>query len=125
MARVRNTGSSLSWYFSMIALTDSASIRAWAGSYTPHGRSQCAYAVTTEWNQRVASQQTRGLQALTTLADDGCLRRSCCLSVAYGRREIALRTKHVACWRSVRGRDETKTAALPPPCSTKSAAAAS
>src|SRR5437868_9109770 len=42
MARSLNTGSSLSWYFSAMAFTDSASIRAWAGSYTPHGRSQWA-----------------------------------------------------------------------------------
>src|SRR3954462_4983129 len=41
-ARVRKTSSSLAWYFSQIALTDSASMRACAGSYTPHGRSQCA-----------------------------------------------------------------------------------
>src|SRR5205807_9060385 len=33
---------SASWYFSWILATDSASIRACAGSYTPHGRSQCA-----------------------------------------------------------------------------------
>src|SRR5690349_24771697 len=52
-ARVRKTGSSLPWYFSMIAFTDSASIRACAGSYTPHGRSQCAYAVTTGCNKRM------------------------------------------------------------------------
>src|ERR1700709_241292 len=48
MARVRNTGSSLAWYFSWMALTDSASMRAWAGSYTPQGRSQCAVASTVE-----------------------------------------------------------------------------
>src|SRR5689334_8772913 len=41
-ARVRNAGSSLAAYFSRIALTDCASIRAWAGSYTPQGRSQWA-----------------------------------------------------------------------------------
>src|SRR5262245_48119495 len=29
-----------------MALTDSASMRAWAGSYTPHGRSQWAWTVT-------------------------------------------------------------------------------
>src|SRR5438105_1938064 len=34
---------SASWYFSWILATDSASTRAWAGSYTPHGRSQCAW----------------------------------------------------------------------------------
>src|SRR2546430_4749324 len=34
---------SASWYFSWILATDSASIRACAGSYTPHGRSQCAW----------------------------------------------------------------------------------
>src|SRR5690349_4852686 len=48
-------GSSLSRYFSMIALTDSASIRAWAGSYTPDGRSQCAHTVSTERNRRMAT----------------------------------------------------------------------
>src|SRR3954451_2331563 len=31
-----------------MAFTDSASIRAWAGSYTPQGRSQCAVALTAE-----------------------------------------------------------------------------
>src|SRR6059058_3063926 len=41
-ARVRKSWSELAWYFSQIALTDSASMRAWAGSYTPHGRSQWA-----------------------------------------------------------------------------------
>src|SRR4051794_7510290 len=48
-ARVRNTGSSFAWYFSQIAFTDSASMRACAGSYTPHGRSQCAETVTGAW----------------------------------------------------------------------------
>src|SRR2546421_7453134 len=43
MARARNSGSSLPWYFSWIAFTDSASMRACAGSYTPQGRSQCAW----------------------------------------------------------------------------------
>src|SRR5437763_12064782 len=42
MARSLNTSSSLSWNFSAMAFTDSASMRAWAGSYTPHGRSQWA-----------------------------------------------------------------------------------
>ena len=32
IARARNSGSLFSWYFSQMALTDSASIRAWAGS---------------------------------------------------------------------------------------------
>ena len=45
---MRKTGSSLPWYFSWMALTDSASMRAWAGSYTPQGRSQCAVASTVE-----------------------------------------------------------------------------
>src|SRR6266576_3136785 len=44
MARSLKTSSSLSWNFSAMAFTDSASIRAWAGSYTPHGRSQWACA---------------------------------------------------------------------------------
>src|SRR5919201_6062293 len=51
MQRVLNSSSvsegffwfSASWYFSWIFATDSASIRAWAGSYTPHGRSQWAW----------------------------------------------------------------------------------
>src|SRR4051795_11856916 len=42
MARVRKSGSGLSATLAMIALIDSASMRACAGSYTPHGRSQCA-----------------------------------------------------------------------------------
>jgi hypothetical protein len=33
-------------------------IRAWAGSYTPHRRAHCAYAVPTEWNQRMARPPT-------------------------------------------------------------------
>src|SRR5512141_1474301 len=41
-ARARNSASSEPWNFSWHAFTDSASIRACAGSYTPHGRSQCA-----------------------------------------------------------------------------------
>src|SRR5881227_547057 len=53
MQRSRNTGSSLPWYFSWMALTDSASMRAWAGSYTPHGRSQWAAAVTAGRNRRM------------------------------------------------------------------------
>src|SRR5690348_13533962 len=53
-ARVRNTGSSLPWYFSMIAFTDSASMRAWAGSYTPQGRSQCAWATVDGRKSRIA-----------------------------------------------------------------------
>src|ERR1019366_7609170 len=43
-ARVLNTKSSVLLYFSMMPLIASASIRAWAGSYTPHGRSQWASA---------------------------------------------------------------------------------
>src|SRR5437762_2564736 len=44
-ARSRKTGSSDPWYLSWHALTDSASMRACAGSYTPQGRSQCAATV--------------------------------------------------------------------------------
>src|SRR4051794_12571402 len=44
MARSLKTSSSLSWNFSAMAFTDSASMRAWAGSYTPQGRSQWACA---------------------------------------------------------------------------------
>src|SRR5690349_3969889 len=53
MARVRKSASSLAWYFSWTALTDSASMRAWAGSYTPQGRSQCALTFTLGANRRV------------------------------------------------------------------------
>src|SRR5712691_3034084 len=53
-ARMRKTGSSFCWYFSAIALTDSASILAWAGSYTPQGRSQCAWAAVRGLSSRVS-----------------------------------------------------------------------
>src|SRR3954454_14221841 len=56
-ARVRNTGSSFCWYFSQIALTDSASMRACAGSYTPHGRSQWANATVAGRVQRTESER--------------------------------------------------------------------
>src|SRR6476469_633087 len=52
IARVRKSTSWLAWYFSCTALTDSASIRAWAGSYTPHGRSQWADTVTFDAKKR-------------------------------------------------------------------------
>src|SRR5882757_4073520 len=52
-ARVRKSASSLAWYFSWTALTDSASMRAWAGSYTPQGRSQWALTLTLGANRRV------------------------------------------------------------------------
>src|SRR6478735_4269991 len=51
-ARARKCGSSLAWYFSWTALTDSASMRAWAGSYTPQGRSQWALTFTLGANRR-------------------------------------------------------------------------
>src|SRR4026207_1842841 len=44
-ARAWNSAASDPWNFSWQALTDSASMRACAGSYTPHGRSQCACTV--------------------------------------------------------------------------------
>ena len=43
--RERKSASVFAAYFSMHAFTERASIFAWAGSYTPHGRSQCAYTV--------------------------------------------------------------------------------
>src|SRR4051794_20536522 len=42
-----------------MALTDSASMRAWAGSYTPQGRSQCAVASTAE-NMRAKRMDPSG-----------------------------------------------------------------
>src|ERR1700722_19866335 len=42
VARTLKSASSDALYFSMQDFTDCASIRAWAGSYTPQGRSQCA-----------------------------------------------------------------------------------
>src|SRR6478672_3163996 len=52
--RALNAGSdaSAALYFSTMALTDCASMRAWAGSYTPHGRSQCALTVVVGANRR-------------------------------------------------------------------------
>ncbi len=50
-ARVLNTLSSDALNFSMHPLTDSASIRAWAGSYTPQGRSQWAWIVSGRLNR--------------------------------------------------------------------------
>src|SRR3954451_20247928 len=52
IARVRKSGSLLSATLAMIALTDSASMRAWAGSYTPQGRSQWAETSTVGANSR-------------------------------------------------------------------------
>src|SRR6478735_9125974 len=52
VARARKCGSSFAWYFSWTALTDSASMRAWAGSYTPQGRSQWALTLTLGANRR-------------------------------------------------------------------------
>lgn len=49
---MRKSASSLAWYFSWTALTDSASMRAWAGSYTPQGRSQWALTFTLGANRR-------------------------------------------------------------------------
>src|SRR3989442_15799658 len=47
-----------------MALMDSASMRAWAGSYTPHGRSQCACTV------RAGRSRTDNLDMTTPFADD-------------------------------------------------------
>src|SRR4029453_14107942 len=58
MARSRNTSSSLAWYFSTILAIDSASIRAWAGSDTPQGRSQWA------WTTRVGRIQAAKRSAI-------------------------------------------------------------
>src|SRR5438874_12557495 len=57
MARSLKTSSSLSWNFSAMAFTDSASIRAWAGSYTPHGRSQ--------WACTSSGERTRSMMEIT------------------------------------------------------------
>src|SRR4051812_28840896 len=51
-ARVRKSGSSLSATLAIRALIDSASMRAWAGSYTPQGRSQWAETSTVGANSR-------------------------------------------------------------------------
>src|SRR5207302_3563785 len=72
IARVRNAGSSLTWYFSWQALTDSASIRAWAGSYTPHGRSQWAKATAGARN-RSTRERTRGTMRIVKLLVSGGL----------------------------------------------------
>src|SRR5215470_4025537 len=68
MQRVRNSGSVLSAYFWQIALTDSASIRACAGSYTPQGRSQWAYAVAFGSRRRARSL----IDLLLSMSDHGC-----------------------------------------------------
>lgn len=58
MARVWNCASSLAAIFSWTALTDSASMRAWAGSYTPQGRSQWALTFTLGANRRESMQRS-------------------------------------------------------------------
>src|SRR5438874_3203235 len=65
-ARSRKTGSSLPWYFSWQALTDSASMRAWAGSYTPQGRSQWAWPRVGSLN-RSARARRRGRMRISKL----------------------------------------------------------
>src|SRR4051812_37970976 len=52
VARAWKCGSSLAAILSCTAFTDSASMRAWAGSYTPQGRSQCALTFTLGANRR-------------------------------------------------------------------------
>src|SRR5438270_5851691 len=47
-------------YFSWIFMTDSASMRACAGSYTPHGRSQCAWTT-----RRGRTRSERILESMT------------------------------------------------------------
>jgi glyoxylase-like metal-dependent hydrolase (beta-lactamase superfamily II) len=59
MARVLKTGSSEALCLAIRALTDSASIRAWAGSYTPQGRSQWALTSRTRSVATKASSRRR------------------------------------------------------------------
>src|SRR5690242_21881936 len=58
VARVWKCGSSLPAIFSWMAFTDSASMRAWAGSYTPQGRSQCALTLTLGANRRESMEHS-------------------------------------------------------------------
>src|SRR5215217_4672823 len=60
MARVRKSGSELSATLPMMALMDSASILAWAGSYTPQGRSQWAC------TSRVGAKNRANIRVLST-----------------------------------------------------------
>src|SRR6476659_6134245 len=55
IARARNSGSVFCAYFSAMALTDSASIRACAGAWTPRGRSQWAWPIVLGSSRRVSS----------------------------------------------------------------------
>src|SRR4051794_41895005 len=66
MARVLKTGSSEALCLAIRALTDSASIRAWAGSYTPHGRSQWA-STTVGRLTRSATARRRGRMRISRL----------------------------------------------------------
>src|SRR5690242_5055270 len=93
MARVRNASSSLPWYFSWIALTDWASILACAGSYTPQGRSQCA------WTVRVGAKSFASIGSpfvggAGRLRDENLPRRSRTPAGRFGRRD--LRAGHLA-----------------------------
>src|SRR4051794_31190915 len=73
MARVRNAGSSLAAYLPRMPLMDSASMRAWAGSYTPQGRSQCAETTVLGVIRR-RSESMRVASFPTDGADDQILR---------------------------------------------------
>src|SRR5690606_21022778 len=58
VARAWKCGSSLPAIFSWTAFTDSASMRAWAGSYTPQGRSQWALTLTLGANRRESMERS-------------------------------------------------------------------
>src|ERR1044072_3397505 len=58
VARAWKCGSSLAAIFCCTGFTDSASMRAWAGSYTPQGRSQCALTLTLGANRRESMEQS-------------------------------------------------------------------
>src|SRR4051794_18355837 len=73
MARVRKAGSSLAAYLPRMPLMDSASMRAWAGSYTPQGRSQCAETTVVGVIRR-RSESMRVASFPTDGADDQILR---------------------------------------------------
>ena len=115
IARARKTGSSLAAYFSMIALTDSASIRACAGSYTPQGRSQCAEATCLGRSSR-ASIRKSFLDAESAWSDyrpysgpnacggGGCAHESACRGGVDAARSAARRLAFVRRGAAVRAR---------------------
>src|SRR4051794_2199134 len=87
-ARPWKTGSSLSWNFCWIDFTASASMRAWAGSYTPQGRSQwaCAGVGSDRWS---ASERRRARMRIAKLLVGGAIGFTLV-------RAISLRTTRVA-----------------------------